>query len=307
MTDRGQPTNDTVRPRSGGSARSSSLTLLGEFVLPSGGGVWTSTLVEALGLLGYGEQNARQATARLLDQGLLERATHGRRTRWTLSDAGQRLLTDGAQRIYGFQSVAEPWDGRWLLVLSSVPDTQRAIRHQLRRRLGFLGFGTLSGGVMVSPHTDREPAAIGVFQDLDLDAGTFLLKAEATTLTSPDQILAAAWDVPALADRYKHFTHHFSDLTRVPSGDDSAAFVAVGRSGRLLAALPLRGPRDPGRTPGQRVARARGQGLFRRPPSSLESVRPALVVHPRSRLRPLTNPVLPDGSVESDAYIRQKG
>ncbi len=234
MTDRAQPTNDTVRPRSdsvrprsGGSARSSLLTLLGEFVLPSGGGVWTSTLVEALGQLGYGEQNARQATARLLDQGLLERAAHGRRTRWTLSDAGQRLLTDGAQRIYGFQSVAEPWDGRWLLILSSVPDTQRAVRHQLRRRLGFLGFGTLSGGVMVSPHTDREPAAIGVFQDLDLDAGTFLLKAEATTLTSPDQILAAAWDVPALADRYKHFTHHFSDLTRVPSGDDSAAFVAL--------------------------------------------------------------------------------
>lgn len=220
---------DLARPRSGGSARSSLLTLLGEFVLPSGGSVWTSTLVEALGLLGYGEQNARQATARLLDQGLLERSSHGRRTRWTLSDAGERLLTEGARRIYGFQTTATPWDGRWLLVLSSIPDTQRAVRHQLRRRLGFLGFGALSGGVMVSPHTAREEAVIGVLRDLDLDVGTFLFTAEATALTAPDQIIAAAWDVPALADRYKQFVHHFSGVTAAPSDDGSPApsFVAL--------------------------------------------------------------------------------
>ncbi len=191
--------------------------------------MWTSTLVEALGLLGYSEQNARQATARLFDQGLLERTSHGRRTRWTLSDVGERLLTEGAQRIYGFQNAADPWDRRWLLVLSSVPDAQRAMRHQLRRRLGFLGFGALSGGVMVSPHTSREQAAARVLEDLDLVASTFLLKAEATALTSPDHIIAAAWDVPALADRYKQFTHHFGAAGGVSSVDGPAAdsFVAL--------------------------------------------------------------------------------
>lgn len=239
--------SDSARPRSGGSARSSLLTLLGEFVLPSGGSVWTSTLVEALGLLGYAEQNARQATARLLDQGLLERAAHGRRTRWTLSDGGQRLLAEGTQRIYGFQGIASPWDGRWLLVLSSVPDAQRAVRHQLRRRLGFLGFGALSGGVMVSPHTSREHAAVRVLEDLDLDAGTFLLKAEATTLTSPDHIIAAAWDVPALADRYKQFTHHFGAANIVSSVDGAAAesFVALASLVDSWRRFPFEDPEIP--------------------------------------------------------------
>ncbi len=239
--------SDSPRPRSGGSARSSLLTLLGEFVLPAGGSVWTSTLVEALGLLGYGEQNARQATARLFDQGLLERTSHGRRTRWRLSNAGERLLTEGAHRIYGFQDSSSPWDGRWLLVLSSVPDAQRAMRHQLRRRLGFLGFGTLGGGVMVSPHTSREQAAVRVLEDLDLDAGTFLLKAEATTLTSPDHIIAAAWDVPALADRYKQFTHHFGAAGGAPSVDppSSDSFVALAGLVDTWRRFPFEDPEIP--------------------------------------------------------------
>ena len=191
------------------SARSSLLTVLGEFVLNTGAEVWTSTLVESLGLLGFGEQNARQATARLLEQGTLDRAAHGRRTRWSLTESGRQLLTDGERRIYAFLGEPEPWDGRWLLVLSSLPDSQRASRHQLRRRLGFLGFGSLTPGVMVSPHTGRERQAGAVLEALDLDSSAFLLRAQSTALAPPDRLIATAWDLPALADRYKVFVERF--------------------------------------------------------------------------------------------------
>ena len=45
--------------------------MLGELVLPHGGAVWTATVVRGLGLMGIEAGNARQALARLADQGLV--------------------------------------------------------------------------------------------------------------------------------------------------------------------------------------------------------------------------------------------
>ncbi len=56
-------------PAQRGGAKALLLTVFGEFVLPSGGAVWTSSLIAAGEALGIGEKNARQAIARIGDQG----------------------------------------------------------------------------------------------------------------------------------------------------------------------------------------------------------------------------------------------
>ena len=94
----------SLRPRAGSSAKALLLTVLGELVLPHGGTVWTATLVDALELLGVNEPNARQAAARLKEQGLLDTERHGRHARWRLTAAGRHLLTAGTERIYRFGS-----------------------------------------------------------------------------------------------------------------------------------------------------------------------------------------------------------
>ena len=80
-TVRGATTVGDGRPRAasplGTSAKAFLLTMLGELVLPHGGEVWTSTVVSGLGLLGVEERNARQAIARLADQGTLARRGRG--------------------------------------------------------------------------------------------------------------------------------------------------------------------------------------------------------------------------------------
>src|SRR5215211_6327239 len=145
-----------LRPRRGSSAKAVLLTMLGELVLPHGGSVWTATVVRGLGLAGVEEGNARQALARLADQGLVTSEREGRRARWYLTAEARQLLTAGTERIYRFTAGADEWDGRWLVVLSSVPEGQRAKRHQLRTRLAFAGFGSLGPGVALSPHLERE-------------------------------------------------------------------------------------------------------------------------------------------------------
>src|SRR5579875_790787 len=121
------------------SARSLLMTILGEFVLPRGGPVWTQALVSALSLFGIEQKSARQALARTAAEGWLASQRVGRKVRWSLTPPGQRLLSEGAQRIYSFGRDEVAWDGRWLLLLVSVPESQRDLRHRVRSRLNWAG------------------------------------------------------------------------------------------------------------------------------------------------------------------------
>ena len=158
--------DEQLRRRSVGApaARSLLLTMLGEFVLPRGEGVWQETLVAALASVGYTHPAARQALVRSTRDGWLIAERHGRRARMSLSDATAELLRTGAERIYSF---ARPWqwDGRWLVVVLRVPEERRAVRHQLRSRLAWAGLGSLRGGVWLTPHVEREAELAAAISD----------------------------------------------------------------------------------------------------------------------------------------------
>jgi phenylacetic acid degradation operon negative regulatory protein len=201
-----------MRPRAGSSAKALLLTLLGEFVLPAGGSAWTQSLVGSLAALDVGEHNARQAVARLSEQGLIAGERLGRRTRWALTPAGTQLLVEGAGRIYPFGSTDDGWDGRWLMVVYSTPASERAKRQRLRSRLAFAGFGFLGPTVAITPHLDREPLANSVLEDLDAVAGSFVVRAEVGDLVPVEDLVHRAWDLGSLAASYRAFATEFESL-----------------------------------------------------------------------------------------------
>lgn len=211
-------TNLGDRPTS--SAKSVLLTLLGEFVAPTGGAVWTGTLIDGLAALGYGDGNARQAMARLRDDGVLTPERHGRKTRWHLTDAGQRLLDDGAERIYSFGAGTEGWDGTWLLITCSIPESQRDKRHRFQTRLAFAGFGFASPTMAVSPHASAEPTANRILEELGLAEVALVLRAETGSLTSDRTMLERSWDLAALGAAYDDFVDTFAGVQ--PAGRPDA-------------------------------------------------------------------------------------
>jgi phenylacetic acid degradation operon negative regulatory protein len=214
----------SLRPRSGSSAKAVLLTILGEFVRPHSGSVWTSTVVRSLSLLDVDERNARQALARSAEQGTVRSEKEGRKARWHLTEQGHRLLTVGTERIYGFGAGADSWDGRWLVVLCSVPEEQRGKRHQLRAQLGFAGFGFVAPGVAISPHLEREGTAATVLEELDLAPGAAVFRAEPGALVDAGDLLRRAWDLDALAGMYEAFIDAFE--RRSPRSDE-ARFAAL--------------------------------------------------------------------------------
>jgi phenylacetic acid degradation operon negative regulatory protein len=183
------------------------LTTLGEYVLPLKSAVWQETLIEALGALGYKLHAARQALARSVAAGWLRTERRGRRARVSLSDATRQMLETGAQRIYSFGEPWE-WDGRWLLVVLRVPEERRDVRHQMRTRLAWAGFGSLGGGLWITPHVERERE----LSDVDTAAELLSFQASLGTLGDPAKVLAEAWDLEAVARAYADFGARFGRL-----------------------------------------------------------------------------------------------
>jgi phenylacetic acid degradation operon negative regulatory protein len=233
------------------------LTILGEYVLPRPPGVWQETLVAALTALSYKPQAARQALARSATEGWLETERRGRRARMFLTDSTALMLGTGAERIYAF---GDPWswDGRWLLVVLRVPEQQRAIRHQVRTRLAWAGFGSLGGGVWISPHVSREPE-IAAAQRNGEAAGLLSFQAVLGALGEPRKVIAEAWDLGRIAAHYQDF---LADFGRVRPRSPEGMFAAQTAMVHAWRKFPFLDPDLPDELLPKRWPRKRAHDLF---------------------------------------------
>ncbi len=198
------------------SARSLLLTVLGEFVLPRDGRAWTGALVAALGEVGVEEKAARQALSRTAAENLLLPERDGRRVRWQLTTGGARLLTEGTERIYGFGRNVKEWDGRWLVLAVSVPETQRQLRHRLRTRLTWAGLGSPLPGVWVTPDTGKDKEVTAIVDELHVRAFSFTGPFGA--VGDQMQVVADAWRLGDVERQYDTWLAAFSaDPVRTPA------------------------------------------------------------------------------------------
>jgi phenylacetic acid degradation operon negative regulatory protein len=217
------------------------LTLLGEFVLPGGTPAWTSAVVSALAQLGVEEKTARQALMRTAAAGWLEAEKTGRRTRWHLTPAARRLLTDGAARIYSHLGPAEPWDGHWLLVSARIPDQDRRARHLVRTRLSWAGFGSLGPGLWISSHPGRGGEALGVLRDAGIADGAQVFTATRTGPGDATAMAGQAWDLAAIEREYEQFLAAFGGP---PPDDALAGQIALVHAWRRFPAIDPALPRE---------------------------------------------------------------
>lgn len=201
------------------------MTVLGEFVLPNERPAWTATLIEVLGKFGIEEKSARQALARTSAEGWLYTERHGRRVRWALTDPGRRLLTEGAERIYSFGRTARHWDKQWLVLLVSVPETKRDLRHRLRTQLSWAGFGSPSAGVWVCPNVDRQSEAESILDNLGLSDEAMSFVASYGTIGREDSLVNGAWDLQGIAERYEEFIDAFAGVQ--PATPDEALLAQI--------------------------------------------------------------------------------
>jgi phenylacetic acid degradation operon negative regulatory protein len=198
-------------PARGPSARAYLLILLGDYVLDRDGGAWTQTVVDALGLVGFEERAARQALTRSAGARLLEPRRVGRRTRWNITPAGHSALTAAKHRLFA-AGPDRDWNGDWLIVLATVPESHRNLRHRLRTSLSWAGFGTLGPGVWLSPHPSHATEARQILDLLGEAVQGTLLHARLDNPHERERLVTQAWDVGELDRQYRTFVSQFATV-----------------------------------------------------------------------------------------------
>jgi phenylacetic acid degradation operon negative regulatory protein len=186
-------------------ARSLVFDLFGDFLRYRGGEVRLRGLIALMGCFDVPEPTVRVVVARLRKEGWLQSSRDGRETVYALTAAAWELLDEGRSRI--FERATGPWDGQWHMVIYSVPETERALREQLRKKLSWLGFGPLSASVWVSPH-DRIAQVRDAFADeraVRLDA--FHSRSDGTD--ADRDIAARSWDLASLERDYTEFVQRY--------------------------------------------------------------------------------------------------
>jgi phenylacetic acid degradation operon negative regulatory protein len=216
------------RMQTGANPQHLIVTLLGDYWFGRKEHLPSAALVALANEFGITSTSARAALSRLARRGLLEPSKHGRRTFYGLTPTAERVLTEGVDRIMSFGLDSRPWDSSWLVVVFSVPEDQRDVRHMLRTRLRWLGFAPLYDGVWVSPRADPAETS-GLLDELGIASSTVFVSRVAHAVNGGDPL--SAWDHDALRTSYHEFIDHFGPLLeRVQRGEVESAEALIART-----------------------------------------------------------------------------
>lgn len=212
----------------GASAPDLLTTVLGDYWFDRDDFIPSASLVSVLEEFAVSPDATRAALSRLRREGRLERRKDGRRTSYRLALAWRATAATRARALARFGTATAPWDGTWVTVAFSMPESERVRRSTLRGRLRALRMAPLVDGVWISPRPIAERVAV-VLSELDVPTAVVL---EATEIPRPGGMRPVdAWDLEALAARLDGFGARVDALgARVADGSLGASEALVVRT-----------------------------------------------------------------------------
>jgi phenylacetic acid degradation operon negative regulatory protein len=219
------------------------VTIYGLYAREVGGWLRVASLIRLMRDVGIDEPAVRSSISRLKRRGILEADRQDGVAAYGLSDHAREILDEGDRRI--FQRPQAALDEGWLLVVFSVPESQRQKRHILRSRLTWLGFGTVSAGVWIAPgHLDAETR--DVLHRYDLSTYVDLFRADYLAFGEVAEQVARWWDLSELDALYGEFIETYQPMLtnwrRRRSADEPAAFADYVRALTAWRRLPFLDP-----------------------------------------------------------------
>jgi phenylacetic acid degradation operon negative regulatory protein len=170
------------------------MTFFGAFLRRLGGWIAVADLIRLMAELDLDAQAVRSSVSRLKRRGVIAAERRGGAAGYRITAHGEAILRAGDARIFG-----RPREPGWLLVVFSIPEAQRALRHRLRSGLSGLGLGTVAPAVWIAPaHVEGEVRRL--VSELGLSGRVDLFAAEPLAADA-----ARWWDLDALATEYRRY------------------------------------------------------------------------------------------------------
>jgi phenylacetic acid degradation operon negative regulatory protein len=238
------------------------VTILGDYLLPGHGGISSGALVALLAELGASAPAARMALSRLCASQLIVRTRKGRTTHYRLTEHGRQVLEEGRERIFGFGQ-KPAWNGTWTLLMYTVPEQQRTLRHDLRKRLRFLGFTALQPATWIAPH-DRTTDLRRLLDELAAEEHADIFLGRPAQPQRVAQAITESWELTQLEARYEHFLRRYDAGRAAPlPRSDHDAFVLRTSVMHSFRQFPLLDPALPDEFMDQPARRGQAVQLFR--------------------------------------------
>jgi len=168
--------------------------------------------------VGVSQTRTRTAILRVRSKGLLDPEVRDGSAGYALGPTASAALERGDRRIYTARQMDT--SDRWCLISYSIPESQRQLRHQLRRRLAGIGCGTVSAALWICPEYLAAEVE-EILADLGVRASAAIFLADETRVAGGlERAVGEWWDLPAVAARHQNFLSAYgsvaaADLTPV--------------------------------------------------------------------------------------------
>jgi len=185
-------------------------TIIGCYLRRLSGWISSAALMELMTTVGVNQTGTRTAILRVRSKGILTTEVRDGRAGYALEPAALPRLARGDRRIYSPRAMNV--SDRWCLISYSLPESQRQLRHQLRRRLSWIGCGTVSAALWICPeYLIREVEDI--LTDLGVgEEAVIFLASEPRLDGGLERAVAQWWDLPAIAARHQEFLSAYGSV-----------------------------------------------------------------------------------------------
>lgn len=210
-----------------GSTTSLLRTIVGLYLRDAGGWMSSADLVTLMEAVGVSAALTRTALTRLRKKAVLDAEARAGSAGYAVGARARHMLDRGDRRIHQPRAMG-PGDA-WCLVSFTIPESERGLRHQLRRRLHWIGCGTVGPGLWICPDYLR-PEAEEILEDLGLRGAAVLFVTSTPRVEGPLRgVVADWWDLDELAGLHRGFLAAQNGVALEPPAEGATAFSAYVR------------------------------------------------------------------------------
>ncbi len=182
-------------------------TLYGDYIRHYGNKIWIGSLIKLLNEFGHNDQAVRAAISRMLKQGWVESEKIGNKSFYYLSENGANRIEEAAGRI--FKLKPEKWDGKWRILMYTIPEEIRSIRDELRKELVWSGFGTFSNSCWVSPN-QLDKQVYDLMEKYEIKEYIDFFQADYKGPHDNQRLIEKSWDLHDINEKYQWFISEYS-------------------------------------------------------------------------------------------------
>ena len=191
-----------------GNAQSMIFTIYGDYIRHYGNKIWIGSLIKLLKEFGHNEQSVRVSVSRIMKQGWLQSEKRGNKSYYYLTKRGEIRIEEAAGRI--FKLNPHEWDGRWRMLMYTIPEEKRQIRDELRKELLWSGFGTFSNSCWISPN-DLEKEVNVLIEKYDIQPYVDFFISEYKGPTENRMLVEKSWPLEEIESKYEEFIAVYSN------------------------------------------------------------------------------------------------